>query len=85
VVTYAVVKLFLHVKKRFIRAFGLFVNIWLLYLTPQVLTWYDVCLSDIQQSNFQLLQLTTGNAHQRCVQVCEAQIHPSYGKCCYDL
>jgi hypothetical protein len=27
VVTYAVVKLFLHVKKRFIRAFGLFVNI----------------------------------------------------------
>jgi hypothetical protein len=36
-VTYAVFKLFLHVTERFIRAFGLFVNIWLLYLIPAML------------------------------------------------
>jgi hypothetical protein len=77
VVTYAVVKLFLHVTERFIRAFGLFVNIWLLYLTLQVLLRYDLYLSDIQEGQFELLQLTAGNAHHSSVQVCEAEMYPS--------
>jgi hypothetical protein len=56
VVTYAVVKLLLHVTERFLRMFGLFVDIWLLL-------WYDVCLSDIQQFRSELFQLTAGYTH----------------------
>ena len=60
-------------------------NVWLLYLIPAVLLWYDVCLSDIQQGQSELLQLTAGDAHQRSVQVCEANIFTYYEKYCYSL
>jgi hypothetical protein len=62
-VTYAVVKLFLHATERFIRMVGLLANIWQLYLFPAVLLWYDLCLSDIQEGQFELLQLTAGYTH----------------------
>jgi hypothetical protein len=85
VVTYAVVKFLLYVTERFIRKFELFVNVWLLYLIPAVLLWYEVCLSDIQQGQSELLQLTAGDAHQRSVQVCKANIFSCYEKYCYAL
>jgi len=67
VLTYAVVKLFLHGTEGFIRKCWLLVNIWLLYLFTAVLLWYDLFLSYIQQGQFELLQLTAGDTHQRSV------------------
>jgi hypothetical protein len=63
VVTYAVIKLFLHVTERFIRKVGLFVNIWLSCLISTVLLWCGLCLPDIQDGQFELLQLTAGYTH----------------------
>jgi hypothetical protein len=64
-VTYAVVKLFLHATERFIRNVGLLVNIWVLYLFSAVLLSYAIFLSDIQEGQFELFQLTAGYTHTR--------------------
>jgi hypothetical protein len=65
-VTYAVVQFLLHVSVQFVGAVNvldIFVS-----LNHTFLTGYGLCLSDIQQCQFELLQLTAGDAHQHGVQ-----------------
>jgi hypothetical protein len=64
--TYALVQLFLHVKKHFLRGTDLS------FLLASLSIW-ALFLSDIQDGGSQFLQLTAGNAHQRRVESIEAQ------------
>jgi hypothetical protein len=62
VMTYAAVQFLLHVTKNFLSNTCVS-SLLLVMLNPAVLLWYHMCLSDIQQGQSELLQLTAGYTH----------------------
>jgi hypothetical protein len=84
VMKYAVIQLFLHVTELYIKGMCLSISLLLIGLSPTtMLCW--MCLSDIQQGQSELLQLTAGDTNQRGVQTAVRKYETSSEDWCNKL